>query len=67
MVVTMMRQDSDCAELVSRLAGLLADARTPLNFPRTAKAYGWGPCVLNTWYAFTCSRQSSSPGPIYCQ
>ena len=59
MVATTMRQTAACAELPSRLAGLLAEARAPVNFPSTAKAYGWGPCVLNTWYALTCNNSWS--------
>ena len=55
MMATTMRQVAACPEPPCWLAGLLADARAPLNLPSTARAYGCGPCVLNTWYAFTCA------------
>lgn len=54
MAATTMRQVVDSAEAPPWLAGLLDDASTPLNLPSTARAYGCGPCVLKTWYAFTC-------------
>jgi hypothetical protein len=58
---TMLQVPGRCEDPTA--AGFWGEASAPLNLPRTARAYFWGPCVLYTLKAFTCRSASHQAKP----